>query len=224
MKRLLLLIAAFGLLAGCASTNDAYYSALKADLEARSRVEVAKFEADRARLTAIAQIAATGGDSAKTAAVLALALHAGAGTVSPQPPASVPAPPRSGWESAWVMALQVVDVGLRAWGIKVGGDVAIRQSDNAANQAIASYNAFTQTATAGFNSNAAIAGFIQAPQPNITLSGTGALATGGGAATYNWTGPVTRTCTGGAGAPGGDAGGTTGGPGGSGAPGGPASC
>lgn len=81
-----LLIAAVGLLAGCASTNDAYYSALKADLEARSRVEVAKFEADRARLTAIAQIAATGGDSAKTAAVLALALHASPGTVSPQAP------------------------------------------------------------------------------------------------------------------------------------------
>lgn len=223
MKRLLLpILAAVGLLAGCASTNDAYYSALKADLEARSRVEVAKFEADRARLTAIAQIAATGGDSAKTAAVLALALHGSAGSVSPQPPASVPAPPRSGWETAWVMALQVADVGLRAWGIKVGGDVAMRQSDNMANTAIASYQALQGTASSGFAANQGIAGYIQAPQPNITntLSGTGALSTGG-AATYTYTGPVTRTCSGGlggAGAPG------TAGPGGAGAPGGPATC
>lgn len=203
------------LLGACATANEAYYSALKADLEARSRTEVARLDADRARLTAIAQIAATGGESAKTAAVLALALHGSGGGAAPAPQASVPAPPRSGGEQLWTAFLQVADVGLRAWGIKVGSDVAIRQSDNAANTAIASYGAFQ--AMGGQIRDAGIAGypFVQSPQANVTLSGTGVIGSG------SYVGPVTttRTCTGG---PAGDgAGTTTGAPGGAG---GPASC
>lgn len=198
-------------LPGCATTNDAYYSAIKADIEARSRDTVARAQTESARVTAIAQIAATGGEASRTAAVLALAMQ-GSGAQPGAAPQVILPPPKSTGESIWTAFLQVADVGLRAWGIKVGGDVAIRQSDNAANTAIASYQALQGTAGAGFNATTAIAGYIQAPQPNntYTLSGTGVLGDG----TYTYTGPVTRTCTGG---PAGNGGGTTtGAPGGAG--------
>lgn len=212
------ILAAVGLLAGCATTHDAYYAALKADIESRAAYRVAQAQENAARSTAIAQIAATGGESAKTAAVLALALNQGGGSLALQPPQSaIPAPPPSTGERIWTTFLQVADVGLRAWGIKVGGDVAIRQSDNQAAQAIASYGAFqtmggqiAQAGTAGYP-------YVQAPQANQswTLSGTGVLGSGA------YTGPVTttRTCTGGAGAAGG-----AGDPAGNGGIGGSASC
>jgi len=60
----------------------------------------------------------------------------------------------------------------------INRDVSIAQSNN-----------FTNLGIAGFNSNAAIAGFIQSPAPNITLSGTGVIGSG----SYN--GPITTTTT-----------------------------
>jgi hypothetical protein len=44
--------------------------------------------------------------------------------------------------------------------------------------ATSGFTAIGNTATAGFTSNTAIAGKIQAPQPNITLSGTGVIGNG----------------------------------------------
>jgi hypothetical protein len=202
---------------GCATTQDGYYKALTAQLEASSRENVARYEADRARVAAIAQIAATGGDTAKTAAVLALAIQGPGASSSSSSAAIVPAipAPRSTGETLWTAFLQVADVGLRAWGIKVGGDVAIRQSDNQAATAIASYGAFTSMG--GSIERAGIAGYpyVQAPAPNITNTLTGAGVIGSG----TYTGPITRTCTGGP--AGNGAGTTTGAPGGAG---GPATC
>lgn len=145
---------------------------------------------------------AAGGDAAsKVVAVGAIERMCGphaAGYMAQVAQAQQARPPERSWgESVWMAALQVADVGLRAWGIKVGADVAIRQSDNQAAQAIASYGAF-QT-MGGQIAAAGTAGYpyVQAPQANQswTLSGTGVLGSG------SYVGPVTtttRTCTGGA--------------------------
>jgi len=71
-------------------------------------------------------------------------------------------------------------------------------------QHVATMGAFQSTAAAGFNANTQIAGFIQAPAPNINLSGQGVIGSG------TYTGPVTRNCNGGTAAGGGNATGTTG--------------
>lgn len=71
-------------------------------------------------------------------------------------------------------------------------------------QHIATMGAFTSTVNAGYNANVAIAQQIQAPAPNITLTGQGVIGSG------TYTGPVTRNCNGGTAASGGNATGTTG--------------
>ena len=71
-------------------------------------------------------------------------------------------------------------------------------------QHVATMGAFTSTVNAGYNANVAIAQQIQAPAPNITLSGQGVIGSG------TYAGPVTRNCNGGTAAAGGSATGTTG--------------
>lgn len=116
-------------------------------------------------------------------------------------------------------ALQVGDLFIRGYGLKLTRDIGVVQSNNQASTAIASYGAFS---TMGSQiRDAGIAGypFIQAPgtvtttTTTNTLSGTGVLGSG------SYTGPVNRTCTGGA--AGNGAGTTTGAPGGAS---GPVSC
>lgn len=72
----------------------------------------------------------------------------------------------------------------------------------ARDQHVATMGAFTSTVNSGYAANVAIAGQIQAPAPNIILSGQGVIGNG----TYN--GP--RNCNGGTAAAGGSATGTTG--------------
>lgn len=91
----------------------------------------------------------------------------------------------------WQAALQVADIGARWYGIKAQRDVGINQANQAAATQIASYGAFQNIASSGFASNAFIAGNIQSPAPNITLSGTGVIGSG----QYNFTAPVTTTTT-----------------------------
>jgi len=78
------------LLTGCATQQT-----VTRDLNVQiALVEKAKAEAEKARYDAIAQIAATGGDSAKTAAVMALAL-AGRGGDSSSPRFVAPEAPET---------------------------------------------------------------------------------------------------------------------------------
>ena len=185
-------VALAALLAGCATTNDAYYAAVKAQLEAQSRDNVARFQADAARWNAVAAIAPKLDASGAAAATgIAFAQGAAAGVPPQSQGALAIAPPKSGWETAWTTALQVADVGLRVYGIKVGGDVAIRQSDNQAATAIASYGAFTSMGGAIERAGTAGYPYVQSPQPNVTLSGTGVIGSG----SYSYTGPVTTTTT-----------------------------
>jgi hypothetical protein len=154
-------------------------------------------------------------------AVMALAVLggvSGAAVSVPQGPSQMPPPPESNSDKAlkWasVLAGPVVALGTGYFGYKLG----VAQSDNSAATTIAGYNTFGQIANAGFTSNSVIAGQIQAPQPNITLSGTGVIGAGTMTSTTN-TNSFNRNCTGGNGALGGNGGtGTT--TGGAGAPGG----
>jgi hypothetical protein len=203
-------------LGGCATTNKDYL----AMLTAQQAVATQNAEAVRARFNAMAQIAQTGDASSRTAAVMAMAM-----VQTPQ--VNLPPPPESEvfkWASVLVPA--ITNLGANFFTYRLG---AIN-SNNAASTTTAAYNTFGSIATAGFNSNATIAGFIQAPQANVTTTTTTNNTTNNTSnqttsnATTNTTNTTnsnntTRTCQGGSGATGGAGGsGTT--TGGSGAPGG----
>jgi len=153
--------------------------------------------------TAIEKVATSaGGDAAsKVVAVGAIERMCGphaAGYMAQVWQAQQPRPEPSTGAALWQGFLQVADVGLRAWGIKIGGDIAINNSNNQANTAIASYGAFQ--AMGGQIRDAGIAGYpyVQAPQPNQILSGTGVLGSGSYVGPVTTTTTSTRTCTGGA--------------------------
>ena len=169
MKTLILLTAALAL-TGCASTDYAQYTKAQTDIAA------ARHNADAARYQALASIAKDGTDSARVAAVMALALSAGsqqqaAQIAAPQPNQAIQ------WASILVPGLTQV-AGMRY---------------NFLSQQTASNNA----AALGLSTNAAfvgLAGRIQAPgsvttitttdrnDTTNTLSGTGTL--GGGAYSF----------------------------------------
>lgn len=201
MKPIALAISAL-FLAGCATQQT-----VTRDLNVQiAMVEKAKADAEKARYEAIAQIAATGGDSAKTAAVMALAM-AGKGVGSDQPRFVAPEAPKSALDTLFHVALGVADRALQVYGIRSNANVAIKQSE---------YN--RDIFTTSYQTIANVASRIQAPQANVITTTTNTTNTTNSNNT-------TRTCTGGAGAAGGQATGTTGTTNaGSGAAGGGASC
>jgi hypothetical protein len=232
MNKLIAIFAVLLMLGGCATTKvDPNYAA---QIEAYSSVQranadvaKAKADAEKARYDAIATIGQTGDSQAKVLAVFALAIGPnGQAAQTPPSSSSPPLPPESDADKAYkwtaLFAGPLTNIASGYFGYKLG----VTQSNNATSASIANTNAFASTASAGytalgatsiagFNSNGTIAGLIQAPAPNITLSGTGVI----GAGTYS--APVTtHQCTGGQGAAGSS--GTTG-AGGSG-PGGAANC
>jgi len=107
--------------------------------------------------------------------------------------------PASIGQTLFQAALQTADIVLRGYGIRSQRDVSIVQSNNAAATSIASYSAFQGIASSGFASNAAIAGNIQAPAPNITLSGAGVIGSGSYSVptttTTTITNPTPRVCS-----------------------------
>lgn len=237
----ILAIAVLLLLTGCATSKE-YASYLAAHQAAHE----AKASAEKARYAAIAEIAKNSADpSARTAAVMALAMGKSESQVVP------PAPPQDKvlqWAS--ILMPTLTNIATAGFSYRAG----VVASNNSRDVTIAGYNTFgtmassgfgalqgvassgfnanADIAAAGFNSASTIAGFVQAPQPNITLSGTGVIGSG------SYTAPVTttttttsnsnntnRTCAGGNGANGGNGGGTTtGAAGGNGAAGGSANC
>lgn len=230
-----LVIAGLAVLTGCATSSD-YVSYLAAHKAAHD----AKASSERARFAAIAEIAKNSQDpSARTAAVMALAMGKSDTPIAPPAP---PEDPVFKWASLVVPT--VSNLGSGYFGYRIG----VTQSNNNKDTTIASHNAFASVATggfnaiqgtaaAGFNSNSTLGSFIQAPmvpQANVTLSGAGVIGSG----SYSYSAPVTtttttttnsnntsRNCQGGSGAAGGAGGGTTtGAAGGNGAAGGGATC
>lgn len=150
--------------------------------------------ADCAKAIGIIATSAAGDPTSKVVAVSAIERLCGQTQVS----SSVQTPQSLG-ATLFQAALQTADIVLRGYGIRTQRDVSIVQSNNAAATSIASYNSFSNIAASGFASNAAIAGNIQAPAANITLSGTGVIGNGSYTVptTTNTTitNPTPRVCT-----------------------------
>lgn len=162
-------------LTGCAHEYQAYAEAQKAQSQAQA-----------ARYAALAKIAEMGDTTAKVAAVMSLS----AGGVQPQNVAA----PRSWADYALQFTGALLPVVGQVYAVNKQTSLGMRQSDNAtalgvaqatANKdvALGTATAFTNIATSGFSANTSIASQIQAPQPNITISGTGVV--GGGTLTSN---------------------------------------
>lgn len=233
----ILLIPAVALIAGCSSMDKQY----AAHLAAAQSIAQANALASQEKVRQMGEIAKSAKDSGSAvAAVMAMAMVQ-------TPHINIPAPPESQalkWVS--VLAPTLTNIATAGFSYRAGvvasnnsRDVTVAGYQTFGSMANAGYAAINSTASAGFAANRDIASFIQAPQPNVTLSGTGVIGSG------SYTAPVTttttsnsnnttRTCAGGngaaggAGAPGGGSGdagtGGSGAPGGNGAAGGSANC
>jgi len=177
-------------LTGCASTDYTRYTT------AQQAMAASKAQADTARYNALADIAKNGSDTARVAAVMALAM----GGQAPQQSQALAAPQRS---DALMWASVLVPAVTQAYSIAKSADVAINASNNA-------YLTSAST-TAGF---VGIASQIQAPvvaapvlpQADVStvttttttssadqiLSGTGVLGSGSYSTQAN---PTTTTST-----------------------------
>ena len=169
-------------LTGCATNEYAAYA----------EAQKARAQADAARYAALAKIAEMGDTTAKVAAVISLNVQ---GNSQPQM-----AMPRSWADYALSFTGALLPVVGQMYAVNKQTSLGIRQSDNATTLGIAQSNSnrdvqtatvtgFTGLAAVGFKavSDASSVGFkatsdiaanIQAPQPNITISGTGIV--GGG--------------------------------------------
>ena len=181
MKRIALTVIAVSLV-GCATQDYQLYAKAQAD------IATAQSKADIARYQALADIAKQGDTAAKIAAVMTLQNNGPQAKQQQQINA-----PRSAADVAFQWASLIVPTTStlmsNIYTVRSQTNLGITQSNNATALGVAqsnnatltatnTANAFVATATAGFTSNSAIAGKIQAPQPNITLSGTGVIGNG----------------------------------------------
>lgn len=202
-------------ISGCAT--DPAVAKAQADAQVMAgQVRVAEANRDAEEARAVQALAAKVDSGGAAAYLIAKAMKG----LSTAPVQVVQREPESLLGLAWRSLLQVADIALRGYGIRTNRDVSLAATSANRDVSLASYATFAQMGSQ--IAAAGIAGypFIQTPQPNVTLSGTGVIGSG------TYTGPVTttttttRNCNGGTAAPGGNSG-TTGQAGsGGGAPGG----
>jgi hypothetical protein len=180
MKRIALIAAVA--LTGCATQDYQLYAKAQAD------IATAQSKADIARYQALADIAKQGDTAAKIAAVMTLQNN-GPQTKQPQQVNAPRSPADIAFQWASLIVPTASTLVSNVYTVRSQTNLGITQSNNATALGVAqstnamttatnTANAFVATATAGFNANTAIAGKIQAPQPNITLSGTGVIGNG----------------------------------------------
>lgn len=152
MKFFKLLLAGLAaiVLSGCATGDYAAYAAIH---KAQSEAQVARYQA-------LAKIAEMGDTTAKVAAVMSLQ-NSGPGAQSQV------AAPVSGSQVALQWASILVPGVTQAYGISQQVKLGMRQSDNSTAVAVSTNSAFVGMASQ-----------IQAPAPNMVLSGTGVLGSG----------------------------------------------
>lgn len=171
MKRTALIAVLALALTGCAHEYAAYAEAQKAQSQAQA-----------AKYAALAEIAKMGDTTAKVAAVMSIN---GFGS---QPQQQINAP-RHWADYALSFTGAILPVAGQIYAVRSQTSVALAQSANATTLGIAQANsnrdiqtatsaAFVSVAGTGFKAATDIAGKIQAPQPNITLSGTGVIGSG----------------------------------------------
>lgn len=191
MKKLLLLCV---FLTGCASGQYDKYADSQLKLnEAKYTAEIAKHSADQARYLAISEIAKTGTEASKVAAVMGLAM----GQMTNQKNESentVIQAPRPSELLQWAQI--IAPAAVQTFGILANKQMAINQSNNAAAVAQSTNSAFV-----------GIAGKIQSPAANVTttttttstddhtqlISGSGTIGSGAYTTTSN---PTTSTLSG----------------------------
>ena len=154
--------------AGCASSQEYQHY-----LDTQAAIHTAKYNAEAEKYKAIAAIASSGDQTAKVAAVMALS-----GASSQQ--ASFPGitAPRNGWDIARDMFSVILPPVIQGYAIHSNQKIAINQSDNNRDISISNNESML-----------GMAGLIQAPQANQTISGNGVI----GAGSYST--PTTTTTT-----------------------------
>jgi len=177
MRSVLSLIGVLSLMLPACATQD-HYSVQRAQIDAWERVELARSVANARKYEALTESAKGGSDIARVAVAMALAGQIGTYQATQIPAVTDPSDGVYKWASLILPTATAITSGY--FGYKLG----YAQSNNARLQAEASYGAIAT----GFTTNAQIAGFIQAPQPNNTttttntttntLSGTGVLGSG----------------------------------------------
>jgi hypothetical protein len=188
-------IASAFLLAGCGTTEQ-----YKMYADTQKSIAQANAMSDTARYAALAEIAKTGDSGARVAAVMSINFGA-QGANGPR--VQQVAPPKTFTEHALQWTSLLLPNLTQFYSISANRQIAITQSNNAtalgtaqSNNATATAtntaNAFANIATTTANGMTAIASKIQAPQANITLSGTGVIGAGSYSTTAN---PVTTTTT-----------------------------
>jgi len=171
-----LLLAAFGLLVGCATNYETYVEAQKSIAEANARAEEAKYKA-------MAAIGESGTETSKVAAMMAIAL--GKDT---KPPVTM-APPRTAADTVLGWATVLVPALTQGYVANQNTKAIMNQADNATRVAISTNETFS-----------AIAGNIQAPAASVTETYTYAdsnntLADSNNSAQTTTTSTVTDTYT-----------------------------
>lgn len=136
--------AALLVLGGCATTDYENYT------KAHASAEAARHAADTEKYKALASVAATGSDTARVAAVMALALGNGAGQGAGAPGASLRAPEANNTLLQWAGVL--VPGITQAYGVHANMRLGMTQSDNSAGVARSTNDTMR-----------GIAGLIQAP-------------------------------------------------------------
>jgi hypothetical protein len=186
-------------LAGCATALDPNYAmqmqAYTDTVRAQQAVELAKANAEAARYAAMSAIARDSDAGTRNMALVALAMSGRGGGAGGNVNVVLPQAPERQEDRAYKWAaLFAAPVATLVQGY-FGYRTAINSSDNNRETSIASYNAFSNVAGAGFASNVGIAnagfgaaqgiaasgfgaiGSLRPPQPNvITISGTGVIA------------------------------------------------
>lgn len=189
---LALLIAVAALLTACASPGD-YYTAIQKTNDANLEIARVRAEADKARWTALGQIAASGDNTAKAVASVALAM--GGGGQGGQPTQAVTPQqaqdPALAWASVIVpqagqVTLRALDVSLGKVQAQANRDVSVANVQGMVNlgqagvtatstTALAGFKSQEATASTGFNALAATASTGFNGQANATQSGYTAL-------------------------------------------------
>jgi hypothetical protein len=144
-------------LTGCATNQYEAYTA------ATTAQAVATANAQAERYKALARLADSGSDVARVAAVMALAGHSAGTTTQAGPIAAPRSPGDTALQWASILAPTITQAYMIGQNVKLG----MRQSDNSTTLGISTNSTF-----------ASVAGQIQAPAPNMTLSGTGVLGSG----------------------------------------------
>jgi hypothetical protein len=177
MKKLLVaMLLSLGLV-GCATNDYSIYA------KSQATVETAKYNAEAAKYKAMGEIAASGTEAAKVAAVMALAL----GNQSSNQQTSLQAPQAStALQWAQVLVPGLTQVASIAANMRVG----IVQSDNSAKVAVSTNDAFLgmsskiQAAPTNTTTTNVLSGYgtmgsgSYTTNANPTLSGTGTLGSG----------------------------------------------